>query len=83
MGKKATFILDEELMKEVKSAVNKGLYKSMNAFVETAIKDELEKIKKEQIKSAIVDAGKDPLFLADIEEINKDFLSADFDMTEK
>lgn len=83
MGKKATFVLDEQMMTEAKKIVEKGLYKSMNAFVEYAIKDELEKIKKEQIREAIIEASKDPLFLSDIEEIEKDFEHADFEVEEK
>jgi Arc/MetJ-type ribon-helix-helix transcriptional regulator len=83
MGKKATFVLDEELVDEIKEAVKNGLFKSMNSFVEAAIKEELERIRKIRIKSAITDASKDPLFLADIKEIEKDFAFADFEVAEK
>ena len=55
----------------------------MNAFVETAIKDELVSINKKRIKAAINDAAKDPLFLADIREIEKDFEHVDFEEGEK
>ncbi|MEW6410596.1 MAG: hypothetical protein AB1488_10900 [Nitrospirota bacterium] len=79
MGKKATFVLDEQIMKQAKEIVEKGLFKSMNAFVESAIKDEVEKIKKERIREAIIEASSDPLFLADVEEIESDFEYADFD----
>ena len=81
MGKKATFILDERMMEQAKGVVEKGLFKSMNAFVETAIKDELERIEKEKIKRAIVEASKDPLFLSDIREIERDFEYADYEET--
>lgn len=83
MGKKATFVLDEELVDEIKEAVKNGLFKSMNSFVEAAIKEELERIRKIRIKSAIIDASNDPLFLADIKEIEKDFAFADFEVAEK
>lgn len=83
MGKKATFVLDEQVMAEAKEIVGKGLFKSMNVFVETAIKDEVEKIKREQIRAAIMAAAKDPLFLEDIKEIEKDFEYADFEVSEK
>ena len=36
---------------------------------------------KEQIKKAILEAGNDPLLLADIEEVIEDFHYADFDKT--
>lgn len=79
MGKKATFILDEQVFAQAKEIVEKGLFKSMNAFVESAMKEELEKIKKERIKKAFIEASKDPLFLEDIEEVEKDFQYADFE----
>ncbi len=83
MGKKATFVLDEQMMAEAKEIIERGLFKSMNAFVETAIKDEIERIKKERIREAIIEASNDPLFLSDIEEVERDFEYADFDTEEK
>ena len=83
MGKKATFMLDEQMMKLAKEYVEKGHFRSMNALVETAIKDELDAIKKDQIRKEIVQAGRDPMFLADIAEIERDFKDADFEEREK
>ena len=82
MGKKVTYVLDEEVVEGVRKAVGKGLYKSINSFVESAIKDELDRIKKEEIKKAILEAGNDALFLADIREIKEDFKYADFEGVE-
>lgn len=79
MGKKATFVLDETVIAQAKEIVEKGVFKSMNAFVESAIKDEIERIKKDNIRQAIILASKDPLFLSDIKEVEKDFEYADFD----
>lgn len=62
MSKKATFVLDEHMVLEVKEVVGEGLFKSMNAFVEAAIRDELAKIKKERIRKAFMEASKDRLF---------------------
>jgi len=50
----------------------------MTAFVESAPKNKLEDLKKEKIRKEILKASKDPLFLADIAEIEKDFKHADF-----
>jgi Arc/MetJ-type ribon-helix-helix transcriptional regulator len=83
MGKKVTYVLDEEVVEQVREVVGKGSYKSINSFVENAIKDELERIKKEEIKKAITEAGNDPLFLADIKEIEEDFKYADFEEMKK
>ena len=73
MGKKATFVLDETVIAQAKEIVEKGVFKSMNAFVESAIKDEIERIKKDNIRQAIILASKDPLFLSDIKEVEKRF----------
>jgi len=83
MKKKTTFALDEGIIEQAKEIVGNGTFKSMNAFVETAIKDELVSINKERIKSAIEDAAEDSLFLADIREIEKDFEQVDFEEDEK
>lgn len=79
MGKKATFVLDEQVMTEAKQIVEKGFFKSMNSFVESAIRDEIEKIKKERIRKAIIEASKDTMFLSDIKKIEEDFKYADFE----
>jgi hypothetical protein len=83
MGVKATFILDEEIMERGRSLVRDRQFKSMNAFVEKAIRDELAALEKEKIKRALLEASKDPLFLADIQEIEKDFSHSDFEKAEK
>ncbi|HMF31601.1 MAG TPA: hypothetical protein VKK79_09315, partial [Candidatus Lokiarchaeia archaeon] len=77
------FILDENLLMQAKEAVEAGLFKSLNTFIETAVKDELARIKKEQIRQAILEASQDPLFLADLQEIEKDFEAVDFEEVEK
>ena len=79
MGKKATFVLDETLLSSAKQAVEAGLFKSLNAFVETAVKDELDRLKKTKIRQEILDASQDPMFLADIEAVERDFKHADFE----
>lgn len=83
MGKKATFVIDEKIIGQAKELVGTGIFKSMNAFVETALKDEIERLKRERIKAAIIEASSDPLFLSDIKEIEKDFEHVDFEEAEK
>jgi Arc/MetJ-type ribon-helix-helix transcriptional regulator len=79
MSQKTTFVIKDEIIMAVKEAVKEGYYKSMTDFVENAIKNKLEDIKKEKIREEILKAGNDPLFLADIKEIEEDFKYADFD----
>jgi Arc/MetJ-type ribon-helix-helix transcriptional regulator len=83
MARKATFVINDDLLLQAKEIVEAGKFKSLNAFIETAVKDELDRIKKEQIRHEIIEASQDPLFLADIQEIEKDFESADFEEVEK
>lgn len=71
--KKSAFLVTQ---KDIKKELH-GIYKDINSW--TAIKDELERIEKEKIKRAIVEASKDPLFLSDIKEIERDFEYADYE----
>jgi len=54
-----------------------------DASAEKAIRDELTVLAKRKIKGALLEASKAPLFLADMEEIEKDFLFSDFEKAEK
>jgi Arc/MetJ-type ribon-helix-helix transcriptional regulator len=83
VGVKATFILDEEIMEKGRALVKEKRFKSMNSFVEKAIRDELAALGKEEIRKALLEASKDPLFLADIKEVEKDFAHSDFEEGEK
>ncbi len=78
MGKTATFILDEKIMKQSRECVGKRQFKSKDAFAEKGLKEEIAKIKQEEIKGALLEASRDPLFKADLEEIEEDFACADF-----
>ena len=78
MSPKTTFIIKEEIMTQVKEAVKAGQYNSMTSFVENALKNEIRKLEKEKIIRELKEASKDPLFLADIEEIEDDYKYTDF-----
>ena len=79
MGSKTTFIIKDEIIMQVKDAVKQGYYKSLTSFVENALKNELDTLKKAGIKKEIIKASKDPLFLADIAEVEEDFEYSDFE----
>ena len=79
MGKKTTIILDDQVFAKAKELVEKGFYKSMNSFIETAIKDQIVINQKMNLKRAIMEASNDPLFLSDIMEVEKDFSHSDFE----
>jgi len=79
MGSKTTFVIKDELIMQVKEAVKYGYYKSLTSFVENALKNELIALKKAKIRKEIIEASKDPLFLADIAEIEEDFKYSDYE----
>ena len=79
MGSKTTFVIKDEIIMQVKEAVKYGYYKSLTSFVENALKNELRALKKAEIRKEIIEASKDPLFLADIAEIEEDFKHSDYE----
>ena len=54
-------------------------FKSLNSFVEKAIKDKIRIIRREEIKKALVEASQDPMFLSDLRDVEYDFQFADFE----
>lgn len=77
--KKATFVLEEALLIEVKEIVKAEGTRSVNAFVEEAISDLVKRRRREQLRRALHEASKDRLFLADVAEVGKDFQALDRD----
>jgi len=60
--------------------INTTLYfHIMNIDPENALKNELDTLKKAKIRKEIIAASQDPLFLADIAEIEEDFKYSDFE----
>ena len=79
MQKKATFAIDQAILEEAKAIVETKRFKSLNSFVEKAIKDVIERIRREEIKKAILEASQDPIFLSDLSDVEHDFEFADFE----
>lgn len=77
MGVKATFVLDEALMNAGRELVKMKRFRSMNALVEQALRDELAQLRREEIKAALHAASQDDQFLRDIADIEEDFAAAD------
>ena len=80
--RKATFALHEAVLEDAKAIVQKENYKSLNAFVEMAIVELIQRHRKAEMKRELVAASRDPLFLADIAEIQQDFQDADWESLE-
>lgn len=77
MSVKATFAIDDGVLQEAREFVKKNHLKSLSAFVERSIREELMRMRQENIRSALLAAGNDPLFMADIMEIQQVFEHAD------
>ena len=77
MSVKATFAIDDSVLQDARDYVKKNHLKSLSAFVERSIREELMRMRQEKIKSALFSAGSDPLFMADVMEIQQAFEHAD------
>lgn len=76
-GRKATFLLPSRLLEEMKAVVSEGSFRSVNAFVEQALSELLQRVRQEKRRRAYVEASEDPLFLADLKAVGAAFETAD------
>ncbi len=77
MSVKATFVIDDCVLRDARDYVKNNHFKSLSAFVERSIREELTRLRQEKIKNDILAAGNDQLFIADVMEINQAFEYAD------
>jgi hypothetical protein len=77
MSIKATFAIDDGVLQDAREYVKNNHLKSLSAFVERSIRGELARMRQEKIRSALLSAGNDPLFMADVMEIQQAFEHAD------
>ena len=75
--KKITLSLDAALVRDVQQLVGQGEAKSQSAFFEMALREKVKQAKREKRRKSLLAASKDPLFLADIAEVRRDFAYAD------
>ncbi len=75
--RKATFNLDERLLEDLSEAVGQGAANSKNAFVDRALRRELNEVRRQTRKALWEEAARDPLFQRDIAEVEADFEEAD------
>jgi Arc/MetJ-type ribon-helix-helix transcriptional regulator len=74
---KVTYSLPEELVEGVRSAVSEGAASSYSAFVERALAEALARERERRLERELAEAAQDPLFLADLAEVARDFEHAD------
>ena len=75
--RKVTVSLSRELVGEVERLVDAGEAPSKSAFYEAALRQRVHEIRRRQRRLEMEQASRDPLFLADIEEVERDFQHAD------
>ena len=75
--RKSTFFLSEDTLSEIKELIAiKGL-RSQNALVEEALREYIDKTRREIRRQSYLEAIRDPRFLKDMEDVEKDFQFAD------
>jgi metal-responsive CopG/Arc/MetJ family transcriptional regulator len=74
--RKATFNIEAMLLEEAKE-IAKQNYKSLNNFIEQAIKKAIYSEQMRIYDEEMKEAADDPLFLQDIEEVTCDFAKLD------
>jgi len=77
MSVKATFVIDDGVLQDAREFVKNNHFKSLSAFVERSIREELMRMRQEKIRTALLSAGSDQLFMADVMEIQQAFEHAD------
>ena len=77
MPLKATFVIDDHVLEDAREYVKTNHLKSLSGFVERAMREELKRMRQEKIRAALLAAGNDPLFMADVMEIQLAFEHAD------
>ncbi len=75
--KNITFSLPTELVDKLKEYAKDQRIPSLNAGVKEALEEYVLKISKEKLRSEMVHASKDVLFLEDLKESMKSFESSD------
>jgi len=75
--KKATFNLHTDVLAALDEAASKGMVTNKNALVEQAVLKELKELKQQERAALWRKAASDPLFLKDMEDIEREFQYAD------
>lgn len=77
MNRKATFVLPQALLDEMRSVVERGAAESVSALVRESLEARLAELREARLRREFEEASRDPLFLADQEECMRDFAALD------
>lgn len=75
--KKVTLVMEEGLVYGIREAVEAGIADSQSGLVQEAVRQYLEVLRRRALGKAYADAARDPAFLADVDQVRKDFERAD------
>ena len=78
---KVTYSLPRDLINDVRMVVREGAAPSYSAFVEEALRKAVRREREKLIAEEFEQAAKDPQFIGDIDEVDKDFAHADAEST--
>jgi hypothetical protein len=76
-SRKATFSLEEDVLRGVDEAVQGGAAPSKNAFVEAALRRELTELRRQERRRRWVHGADDPLLMSDVRAVETEFAAAD------
>ncbi len=80
--KKVTFSLSGEIVEEMKDLLEREQSGSQNRFVEEALQEHIKRMRRDVLRRELAQASRDPLFLSDIKEVEKDFGQTDTETSE-
>ena len=68
MKRKVTYQIDERIVARVREAVDTGSADSISEFVQSALAERLDELRRREIRRSIQEATHDPLFVEDVRE---------------
>jgi Arc/MetJ-type ribon-helix-helix transcriptional regulator len=68
MKSKVTYQIDAQLLDAMREAVDNGAARTMSEFVQEALRERLDRLKRDQIRRRIEAAARDPIFVEDVRE---------------
>ena len=81
--KNVTFSLPIELIEKLKEFAKNNYIPSLNAGVKEALEEYTRTVEKEVLKSKMMEAAKDPLFMQDLNESMSSFEHSDKEMSRR
>ena len=71
MKRKVTYQIDERLLADVRNAVEAGATRTMSEFVQEALRERLDRLRRDEIRRRIESAAEDPMFIEDVREVTE------------